>query len=63
MHRIFAPARLEIEIPDRFGNPVAPREWFLAPLDAIDDAVDKIRDGTITRYVYDPDSASLVRGP
>ena len=63
IHRIFAPARLAIEIEDRFGNPVVPREWFLAPLDAIDDAVGKIREGTITRYVYDPDSATLVREP
>ena len=63
IHQIFAPARLDIEIEDRFGNPVVPREWFLAPLHAIDDAVDKMRDGTITRYVYDPDSASLVGEP
>ncbi|MCY3841124.1 MAG: GIY-YIG nuclease family protein [Gammaproteobacteria bacterium] len=60
IHRIFAPARLDIEIEDRFGNPVVPREWFLAPLDAIDDAVEKIREGTITRYQYDKASASLV---
>ena len=60
IHRIFAPARLDIEIEDRFGNPVVPREWFLAPLDAIDDAVEKIREGTITRYRYDASSASLV---
>ena len=60
IHRIFAPARLDIQIKDRFGNPVVPREWFLAPLDAIDDAVEKIRDGTIMQYVYDANSASLV---
>ena len=60
IHRVFAPARLDIEIEDRFGNPVVPREWFLAPLDAIDDAVEKIREGTITRYRYDATSASLV---
>ena len=60
IHRIFAPARLDIEIEDRFGNPVVPREWFLTPLDAIDEAVEKIREGTITRYQYDPKSASLV---
>ena len=29
IHRIFDPARLDIEIKDRFGNPVIPREWFL----------------------------------
>ena len=60
IHHIFAPARLDIEIQDRFGNPVVPREWFLAPLDAIDDAVGRIRDGTIMQYVYDANSASLV---
>ncbi len=60
IHRIFAPARLDIEIEDRFGNPVVPREWFLVPLDAIDDAVEKVREGTITRYRYDASSASLV---
>ena len=59
IHRIFAPARLDIAVRDRFGNPVVPREWFLVPLPAIDDAVEKIRDGTITRYIYDPKSASL----
>lgn len=61
IHRIFAPARLDIEIKDRFGNAVVPREWFLVPLYAIDDAVEKIRDGTITNYTYDPKSACLVQ--
>lgn len=61
IHRIFAPARLDIEIKDRFGNPVVPREWFLVPLYAINEAVEKIRNGTITDYTYDPSSASLVK--
>jgi hypothetical protein len=60
IHRIFAPALLDIEIKDRFGNPVVPREWFLVPLYAIHDAVEKIRDGTITRYHYDTKTAALV---
>jgi hypothetical protein len=59
IHRIFDPARLNIEIKDRFGNPVVPREWFLVPLFVIDEAVARIRDGTITEYRYDPASASL----
>lgn len=61
IHRIFDPARLDIEIRDRFGNPVIPREWFLVPLFVIDDAVEKIKDGTITGYRYDPKGAKLVR--
>jgi hypothetical protein len=60
IHRIFDPARLDIEIRDRFGQPVIPREWFLAPLFVINEAVDRIRDGTITGYVYDSKTAALV---
>jgi len=60
IHRIFDGARLDIEISDRFGNPVVPREWFLVPLFAIDEAVEKIRDGTISNHIYDPQSAKLI---
>ncbi|MDB5580874.1 MAG: YeeC-like protein [Bradyrhizobium sp.] len=61
IHRIFNPAQLNIEIKDRFGNPVIPREWFLVPRFVIDEAVDRIKDGTITDYAYDPKTAALVR--
>lgn len=60
IHRIFDPARLEVEIKDRFGQSVVPREWFLVPLFVINEAVERIRDGSITGYVYDPKRASLV---
>lgn len=61
IHRIFEPARLDIEIMDRFGRPVVPREWFLVPLFVINEAVEKIKDGTISDYFYDTESASLKR--
>lgn len=61
IHRVFNPARLDIQINDRFGRPVVPREWFLVPLFVIDEAVDRIKDGTITGYRYDPKTAKLVR--
>ena len=60
IHRVFDPAKLDIEIIDRFGKPVVPQEWFLVPLFVVDEAVDRIRDGSITSYVYDPSTASLV---
>lgn len=59
LHRVFAPAQLDLEIKDRFGHPVKPREWFLVPLSIIDEAVDRIRDGSITRVVYDPKLVKL----
>jgi hypothetical protein len=59
VHRVFAHARMEIDITDRFGSPVVPREWFLVPLFVIDEVIEKFKDGTIGEYVYDPESASL----
>ncbi len=60
IHRVFDAARLDIEIKDRFGNPVIPREWFFVPLFVVDEAVEKIKDGTIADYAYDVESAGLV---
>ena len=59
LHRIFGPARLNVEIADRFGNPVKPREWFLVPLPVIDEVVERVKDGSIVDYEYDPQTASL----
>ncbi len=60
IHRIFEPARFDVEIFDRFGRPVVPREWFMVPLFVIDEAVERIKDRTIVNFRYDPASATLV---
>jgi len=59
IHRVFGRARLDISIQDRFGNFVVPREWFLVPLPVIDEVIEKIKDGSIANYEYDPSQASL----
>jgi hypothetical protein len=61
IHRVFDPVQLDIEIKDRFGNPVRPCEWFLVPLFVVNEAVERIKDGTITQYIYDPTAARLVK--
>lgn len=61
IHRVFSPALLDLTLEDRFGNPVKPREWFLVPITAIDEAVHHIRDGSITDLKYDPASVGFVR--
>jgi T5orf172 domain len=61
IHRVFDPAQLDIELRDRFGNPVKPREWFLVPLFVVNEVVERIKDGSITQYVYDPTRARLVK--
>lgn len=60
-HKLFTASRLDITINDRFGRPVQPEEWFLVPLFIVDEAVGRIKDGSITGYVYDPKSARLVK--
>lgn len=63
LHKIFSAAQIDITIEDRFGKPVKPREWFLVPLSVIDEAVDAIRDGSITQLIYDPSQARLIKQP
>ena len=58
-HRLFSSAQLDLTIEDRFGKPVKPREWFVVPLNVINEAVERIRDGTITELIYDPQTARL----
>lgn len=60
IHRVFSLAKLDVVITDRFGKPIVPREWFLVPEFVVSEVVDRIKNGTITDYVYDPKRASLV---
>ena len=60
LHRFFDAARLNIQISDRFGNPIYPREWFLVPLFIIDEVVEKIINGTLSKYQYDAKSVKLI---
>lgn len=62
-HRVFGAAQLDLTLEDRFGKPVKPREWFLVPLHVIDEVVQRVVAGSITDFVYDPQSASLIRSP
>jgi T5orf172 domain len=59
IHKVFAAAQINLSIPDRFGHMVKPREWFLVPLNVIDEAVGRIRDRTIVGCRYDPQSGRL----
>lgn len=60
IHRALEAVRFDVEIPDRFGKPVRPREWFLVPLPVVDEIVARIGDGTLAGMTYDAGSAALV---
>lgn len=60
LHKVFAAAQLDLTIQDRFGHMVRPREWFVLPLAVINEAVERIRDRSITAYSYSPTLGQLV---
>jgi hypothetical protein len=61
LHRFFGEVRLDIEIKDRFGKSCRPREWFLLPLEVIEEAIQRMVDGSIIHYRYDEKSGQMVR--
>jgi hypothetical protein len=60
LHSYFDAARAGIEIKDRFGQKIRPREWFFVTVDVIREAVQRIEDGSLTRSHYDPDQGRIV---
>ncbi len=59
IHRALAPAQLDLEIADRFGRPVRPREWFLVPLQIVDEVVARVQDGSLAQATYNVNSGHL----
>lgn len=60
LHTFFVEAKADIEIQDRFGKPVSPREWFFVTIDAVNDAIQAIQSGTISTKRYSVNSACVV---
>ncbi len=61
LQKFFSSARLDVELKDRFDIPVKPKEWFLVPLEVIEQVIEKIKAGTLDQFRYDPETASLIR--
>ena len=61
LQKFFGSARLDLELQDRFGTPVKPKEWFLVPVEVIEEVIEKVKEGTIDQFRYDPETASLTR--
>lgn len=53
IHRFFSEVCLEIDVFDKNGKRVTPREWFVAPLKVIEEVVPLISNGSIVQYLYD----------
>ncbi len=60
LHRFFGIARRDITIYDKHGHACHPREWFSVPLPAIEEAIDILRYGDLTKFRYEPVSGQIL---
>lgn len=60
LHKFFDAVRLDLQLKDRFGFEVEPREWFLVPLPIIEEAIQKLIDGTLASFHYEPEEGKIV---
>jgi len=59
IHRFFSEVCLEIDVFDKNGKRVTPREWFVAPLKVIEDVVPLISNGSIVNFKYNIEKNSI----
>ncbi len=60
IHKFFGNACLDIDIVDGNGKLCKPREWFVAPLEVIEETIELIVNGKIIYYRYDDNSEKIV---
>lgn len=54
LHRLFDAVNFKVNITDSKGRVHHPKEWFVVPLNILNRVVEKILDGTILEYIYNP---------
>uniref|UniRef100_Q3ASJ6 Bacteriophage T5 Orf172 DNA-binding domain-containing protein n=1 Tax=Chlorobium chlorochromatii (strain CaD3) TaxID=340177 RepID=Q3ASJ6_CHLCH len=60
LHNFFGNSCLNIDVSDKEGNRHTPREWFIAPLGIIEQAINFIISGDIIYYRYDAINQEIV---
>ncbi len=60
LHNFFGNSCLEIDVFDEKGKRHTPREWFIAPFEVIEQAIELIINGKIVKYKYDEENRVIV---
>jgi hypothetical protein len=60
IHSFFNEVRLNIEIADFNGNKHRPREWFIAPLEIIEEAINLLVKNDINNFFYNHEAKCIV---
>lgn len=61
LHRFFASACLDIDLFTEKGQRLTPREWFVAPFEIIEEAIQLILNEEIINYKYDIAAKLIIR--
>lgn len=61
IHRFFNDSCLDIEVTDNTGRSYVPKEWFIAPIVVINEAIELIIKGEIVNYSYDRVTGTIVK--
>lgn len=59
LHQVFSAVQFQVKVYDGEGILHVPSEWYVVPLDIINLVVQKIVDGTITKYTYNAEMRCL----
>lgn len=59
VHQLLKPVQFQVSVFDNQGVEHQPHEWFIVPLPVIDVIIQKIMDGTIVGYTYNPQMECL----
>ena len=60
LHNFFGNTCLEVDVFDKNGKRHTPQEWFIVPLNVIEQAIELIINGEIINYRYDVDEKVIV---
>lgn len=59
IHHVLKPAQFQVSVFDDKGVEHQPHEWFIVPLPVVDVIIQKIMDGSIVGYTYNPEQECL----
>lgn len=60
LHTFFGSACLNLDVFDKDGHRHTPREWFIAPLEIIEQSIHFVLNGEVVDYKYDPEKQIIV---
>lgn len=59
IHQLLKPVQFQVSVFDENGVEHQPQEWFVVPLPVVDCIIQKIMDGSIVGYTYNPELECL----